>query len=108
MGVRSGLLPVCHPRGDALTEIFVDLMPIFEGPREHRLGDPVLEVTDDIAHQTRTRRVVEYVTHHGAGLTEVIVLGAQSVRFAHHVAVGVPESSLVGTGGLGFRATVRV
>src|SRR6202166_2895222 len=108
MGVRSGLLSDFHPRGDALTEIFVDLMPIFEGPCEYRLRDPVPEVTDDIAHQARTRCIVEYMTHHGAGLTEVVVLGAQCVRFAYHVAVRVPESSLVGAGGVGFGATVRV
>ena len=29
MGVRRGLLSDFDPRGDALTEIFVDLMPIF-------------------------------------------------------------------------------
>jgi hypothetical protein len=33
-------------------------------------------VADDIAHQACTRRIVEYVTHQGAGLTEVIVFGA--------------------------------
>src|SRR5882762_782513 len=33
---------------------------------------------------------------------------ARSVRFARHVAVGVPESSLVCAGGVGFGATVRV
>src|ERR1700674_3140040 len=108
MALVQGLLPFFHPCGDALTEIFVDLMPIFESPCEHRLGDSVLEVADDIAHQARTRRIVEYVTHHGAGLTEVVVRVAQRVRFAHHVAVGVPESSLVGAGGVRFGATVRV
>jgi len=31
-----------HPCRDALTEIFVDLTPIVEGPRENGLGNPVL------------------------------------------------------------------
>ena len=48
---------VLHPRGDALSEILVDMTPIFEGSREYRLRDPVLEVTDDIAHQACTRRI---------------------------------------------------
>src|ERR1700722_827285 len=80
-----------NPRRDSHTEIFVNVAPIVQCAREDGFGNPILEVPDYIAHQACACCVIEYSTHHGAGLTEVIVLGAQGVRLAHHVAVGVPE-----------------
>jgi hypothetical protein len=65
--LTGGPLRLFHPCRDALAEIFVDLAPIFEGPREHGLGNPAHEVPDDIAHKARARRVIEYSTHQEFG-----------------------------------------
>src|ERR1700675_4448234 len=102
---RALLFP--NPCRDTLTEIVVNLAPIVEGPRENWFGNPILEVPDYIAHKACACCVIEYATHHGARLAEVIVLGAQGVRLAHHIAVGVPEPRFVGALRVGLGARLK-
>ena len=59
------VLLLSHAGRDAVTEIFVDLAPIVQGPRENGFGNPLLEVPDDIAHQPCARRVCTSSTPYG-------------------------------------------
>src|SRR4030088_2954023 len=62
---------------DLLAEIGVDVVPVLEDPRQHRLCDALGDVSNDVVGQAFPGRVVENLTDHGARLAPVVVLGVQ-------------------------------
>lgn len=85
-----------HAVSDVIAQLLVDLSPVFDRAIQHVFGDAALQVTDDVADHAGTTGIVEYVADQRTGLAEVIVLGAQRVRLAHHVTVAVPQAGFVG------------
>src|SRR5271156_5457833 len=91
---------------DLLAEIWVHIAPILERPRQHRLFDALGKMPNDVVHQAVSRIVVENLAHQGSSLPPVVVLGAQGVSGADHVAVGLPVH-LGSPCGVGMRTAVR-
>src|SRR6516162_6234717 len=81
------LLPEIGPNPllDLLAEVSIDVAPILEHPRQHRLFYALQEMTNDVVGQAFPRIVVEHFADHGAGLAPVVILGAQGVRGADHL-----------------------
>jgi hypothetical protein len=51
-------LSICvHASGDAVTNLLVDVTPVFERTRQHWFGHTILEVTNDVRYQTITRSI---------------------------------------------------
>ena len=58
---------------------------------QHRLGDAVLQVSDDVGHQPVTLRIVHDLAHERTWLSPVVIVLAQRVGGAHELAAGVPD-----------------
>src|SRR5690348_18436837 len=74
--------PVMRPRAglsgadallDPLAEVAVHVGPVLEGTLQHRLGDAVEQVADDVGCQPVAGGVVHALPDHGAGLAPVVV-----------------------------------
>src|ERR1700756_4286488 len=85
-GLRWTLLAQVGPDPllDLLAEIGVDVAPVLEHPRQHRLLNTLRYVANDVVGQAFPGGVVENLADHGAGLPPVVVLGVQRVRRADH------------------------
>jgi len=53
--------------GDAVTDLLVDVAPVFEGPLQDRFGHSVAQVPGDVADQPVAGPVVEHLADQGAG-----------------------------------------
>src|SRR5580704_19133687 len=89
-GRWSGL-PGADALLDLVAEGLVHVLPVLEGPLQHRLGHAVEQLADDVGYQPVAGRVVQDVTDHRAGLAPVVVVAARGVGSADHVAVEVPR-----------------
>jgi len=106
--MASGRSAALHAFGDAVADLLVDVAPVFERTLQHGLGHAFLEVPDDVGHKPVALLIVHYLTHQGAGLTEVVVVFAQSVGGADELAAGRPDRCLGIALAVSLRATLRV
>ena len=71
----SGSLTCAYTLFDSLTQISVDVLPVFEDTQQNFFTDARKSVADDVAHQALTSSVVENLTNQRSGLREVAVFG---------------------------------
>jgi hypothetical protein len=94
--------------GDAVADLLVDVVPVFERPLQHRFGYAVLEDPDDIGHQTIALGVVHDLAHQGAGLAEVVIILTLCVGSADKLAAGTPDGLFGIALGIGLRTALGV
>src|SRR5258705_10106765 len=94
--------------GDAVTNLLVDVTPVFERTRQHGRRDTFLEVTNDVGYQTITRSIVHHLAHQRASLTPVVVISAQRVSGMNEFAASFPLLHVWKALRIGLWAALRV
>src|SRR5690348_13153661 len=75
---------------DRGSDIGVDRPPVGQGAFENRRADAAEQTARHLIDQRRALHVIEHLTHKNSGLREIVVLGAQRVSAADHLAVRFP------------------
>src|SRR6185369_10396851 len=93
---------------DAVTNLLVDVTPVFERTRQNWRGHAFLEVTNYVRYQTITRSVVHHLAHERASLTPVFVITAQRVSGLNEFAASLPLLNVGKALRIGLRAALGV
>ena len=68
-------VPTADALFDAQTKIGIHVAPVLKGAVEHRLADPVEEVSNNVGNQPIPLCVIHHLTDECGGLTPVVVFG---------------------------------
>jgi hypothetical protein len=79
-----------HASGDAVTDLPVDVTPVFECTGQHQRVHSIFEVTNDVRYETITRSIVQHVAHERACLAPIVVILAPRVSRVNEFAACLP------------------